>query len=144
MANEVEVVNLLPAPKPPQEKHKALHWLSYNFYLARKQIGDNFYDPWDPKELAHCKLIIEKKARGNIQEANRRATNLVFWNRIDPNFWTLLPAELLAKWSRLHTPPSVPGRDFEALKNAVFQIEQKELQRRIEESKDWKEKHGAD
>ncbi len=90
------------------------------------KIGDNFYNPYDPKNLNICKGILKDKAQGNYEEALRRGTHLVLWNKVDPNYYKVTPQDLAGKWTALNEPPqAAPG--MAGLRASVFQSEMEKL-----------------
>lgn len=126
--NEIEVVS--PDHKAPAESAQAFNWLSYNFYLTRKKLGDDYFNPYDPKHLKICKGIVEAKALGNYEEARRRAINLVLHNRVQPNYYKITPQDLSGKWTDLNEPPVLaPG--MRGLRDEVFKSQMDQIKERL-------------
>lgn len=118
-------------PKPPTPQHKDFQWLSFDFYVTRKALGDDFFDPWLARHLGDCKDVVEKLARGDVQEARRRARNLVLWNRHQPNYYKIIPQTLRSQWTRLNDPPHLEGTSRAELEAQSFQIQSDEIKARI-------------
>lgn len=130
--NDLEIIE---GPKPPQDTAPAFQWLSWEFHEARKKLGDEYFDPWDPKYLKICKIIVEKKARGNYDEAKRRALNLVFWSRIEPNFYRITPMDLSNKWADLNSGPNMDTGQMASFKDQVFKKRADEIREEIANGK---------
>jgi len=91
-------------PKPPMPDAKPHLRLSWGFHVARFKAGDLFFDPYDGKHLKNCKLIVEKKARGDYEEAQRRARNLFVKSQTE-DWWECTPGMLLSQWEKLADLP---------------------------------------
>lgn len=93
-------------PKPPTEKHKDFHRLSWGFYVDRLRVhSDKFYKPYGAKNLSLCKRIVEELATGDMGEVRRRYLNLVHWSSAKPDFFTLTPGCMSSQWERLVDAP---------------------------------------
>lgn len=91
-------------PKPPRGNNP-IHILTYWFFEMReKYLQDEYYEPYEDKHLKLCKLIIEKKAKGNTAEVMRRAKNLIIHASQD-GFFDITPMCLSSQWARLHQLP---------------------------------------
>ena len=123
-------------PKPPNDTHDPFHRLSWAFYKLRlRALDDKYFDPWEGKQLKICKTIMEKKARGDWDEAIRRSMNLVSYFKLEPIFWSLEPKMLLSQWERLALPPVITGGQTE-LKRAHVHAERNQRWAKLQQEVD--------
>jgi hypothetical protein len=98
--------DLKKGPTPPKDNAPPHVRLAWWFYQQRLEVmGDECFNPYEPKFMTQCQRVIKAKAGGNLQEIGARLNNLGLHNQVDPNFFGLEPGVLLSHWERLAQPP---------------------------------------